>query len=162
MAAGWGIDTVLAGAGSLGRLLAIALALALILIPAGRAAGGHLPLGGDHGLYDGIDQVAGFLANSSYGTVLYDHWLSWQLRYYLFDSKVYVSWFAGPAVLEQDLRAFGDRSPRFLVRPAWEEVAPLETAVERAGYELAAAYAAHRLDGSTSFVIYRIVRESEG
>jgi 4-amino-4-deoxy-L-arabinose transferase-like glycosyltransferase len=160
--AGWGVDSVLAGTGSLGRLLVIALVLALILIPAGRAAAGTLPLGGDHGLYDGIDQIAKFLADYPYGTVLYDHWLSWQLRYYLFDSRVYVSWFAGPSVLEEDLRAFGDRSPRFLVRPVWEDVAPVQAAVEEAGYQLAPAYTAHRPDGSTSFLVYRIAREDGG
>jgi hypothetical protein len=162
MAAGWGIDAVLAGAGSLARLLTVVLALALILVPADRAAAGILPLGGDHGLYDGIEQVADFLADSPYGTVLYDHWLSWHLRYYLFDSRVYVSWFPSPTVLEQDLRVFGDHSPRFLVRPAWEEAAPLEAAVVRAGYQLSLTYAAHRPDGSTSFLIYRIIPADEG
>jgi len=162
LAAGWGIDAVLARARPLDRLMAVALVLVLLLAPANRAAAGSLPLGGDRGLYDGIDQVAEFFADHPYGTVLYDHWLSWQLRYYLFDSRVYVSWFADPARLQEDLRVFGDRSPRYLVLPAWEEVAPLEAAVAGAGYRLEPVLTAERPDGSISFFVYRIIDEQEG
>jgi hypothetical protein len=158
LATGWGVDAASAALGSTGRLLAIVLVLALMLIPAGSAAAGLLPLGGDHGLYDGIDQVAGFFADYPYGTVLYDHWLSWQLRYYLFDSRVYVSWFADSTALHDDLRVFGDRSARFLILPAWESLVSLHPAVADAGFQLAPAFTAHRPDGSISFLVYRLVR----
>jgi hypothetical protein len=157
LAAGWAIDGALAGAGNISLLLVVILVLALILGPAGHAAAGLLPIGGDHGLYDGIDQIAEFFAPYPYGTVLYDHWLSWQLRYYLFDSRVYVSWFADSAVLQEDLRVFGDRSLRFLIVPAWQESAPLRSAVAAAGFRLAPAFSAYRPDGSTSFVVYQII-----
>jgi 4-amino-4-deoxy-L-arabinose transferase-like glycosyltransferase len=162
LAAGWGVDSAIERAGWLGRVSAVALVLVLMWFPAGHAAAGRLPIGGDHGLYDGIEQVAEYLADYPYGTVLYDHWLSWELRYYLFDSRVYVSWFAGPSVLEEDLRAFGDRPPRLLIVPAWEESSPLRTAVARAGYRMMPAFSAHRHNGSTSFLVFRIVGERQG
>jgi hypothetical protein len=162
LAAGWAIDGALAGAGNISLLLVVILVLVLILGPAGHAAAGLLPIGGDHGLYDGIDQIAEFFAPYPYGTVLYDHWLSWQLRYYLFDSRVYVSWFADSAVLQEDLRVFGDRSLRFLIVPAWQDGAPLRSAVAAAGFGLAPAFSAYRPDGSTSFVVYQIIAVDQG
>jgi len=127
------------------------------LLPGGSsAASGALPLGGDHGTYDGIEQVADFFADHPYGTVLYDHWLSWELRYYLFDSRVYVSWFASPTTLTTDLRAFGSTSPRYLVIPSWESSLPVIEAVGAAGYDLDCVFRAHRPDSTLSFTVYRI------
>jgi hypothetical protein len=127
------------------------------LLPAGSSAAiGALPLGGDHGTHDGIEQVADFFADHPYGTVLYDHWLGWELRYYLFDSRVYVSWFASPATLTTDLRAFGSTSPRYLVIPSWESSLPAIEAVGAAGYDLDSVFRAHRPDETLSFTVYRI------
>ncbi len=127
------------------------------LLPAGSsAASGALPVGGDHGTFDGIDQVADFFADHPYGTVLYDHWLSWELRYYMFDSRVYVSWFASPTTLTTDLRAFGSTSPRYLVIPSWESSLPAIEAVGAAGYDLDCVFRAHRPDNTLSFTVYRI------
>jgi 4-amino-4-deoxy-L-arabinose transferase-like glycosyltransferase len=163
---GWSVGAVrrrLFPAGSVPRrqlaLVAPAVAailLALLLPGAVRASNGALPVGGDHGVYDGIEQVAGFFADHPYGTVLYDHWLNWQLRYYLFDTRVYVSWFPHPAGLAEDLQAFGASSPRYLLVPTWESRLPITEAVQAAGFELHSAHQAHRPDGSLSFIVYRI------
>ena len=141
------------------RWLFLALLAATMMPGAVRVAGGRLPLGGDHGLHDGIEQVAGFMDEYPYGTVLYDHWLSWELRYYLFDSKVYVSWFPDAATLTADLRAFGRSSPRFLIVPAWESADDLELAARSAGFVMAPIFQARRADGTISFQIFRLQGE---
>ena len=65
------------------------------------------PIGGDHGANDGIDQVADYLKTLPSGTVVYDHWLAWELGYYLGDGFVYLAYFDTPAALADDLRVFG-------------------------------------------------------
>ncbi len=137
--------------------LALATMLVLMLPAAGQAAAGRLPVGGDHGLYDGIDQVAGFFSRHPYGTVLYDHWLSWELRYYMFDSRVHISWFASPAALVDDLEVFGRMSKRYLVVPLWESTDSARRAVEQAGFMLKPVLTARRPDETESFVVYQIV-----
>jgi 4-amino-4-deoxy-L-arabinose transferase-like glycosyltransferase len=129
----------------------------VLLLPAAiGAAGGALPIGGDHGTFDGIEQIGAFFADYPYGTVLYDHWLSWELRYYLFDSRVYVSWFPDARTLIRDLQAFGADPPRFLVIPAWESPGPLLQPARSAGFDLEPVMHARRADGSTSFILYQI------
>jgi hypothetical protein len=133
------------------------LVLGILLLPAAvAAAGGALPIGGDHGAFDGIEQVAAFFTDYPYGTVLYDHWLSWELRYYLFDSRVYVSWFPDSRTLVQDLQAFGVDPPRYLVIPAWESPGPLLQAAQTAGFDLEPVLHAQRPDGTTSFILYQV------
>ncbi len=136
-------------------LLPVALS-ALLLPAAAGAAAGAFAIGGDHGTFDGIEQVAAFFADHPYGTVLYDHWLSWELRYYLFDSRVYVSWFPDSQTLIRDLQAFGADPPRFLIIPAWESPEPLLQAAQPAGFDLEPVLRARRADGSTSFILYEI------
>lgn len=132
-------------------------ALGVLLLPAALGASrGTLPIGGDHGTFDGIEQVAAFFADHPYGTVLYDHWLSWELRYYLFDSRVYVSWFPDSRSLIQDLAAFGADPPRYLLIPAWESPGPLLQAARAAGFDLDRTLRARRPDGTVSFVLYQI------
>ncbi|MBI5565554.1 MAG: glycosyltransferase family 39 protein, partial [Chloroflexi bacterium] len=84
------------------------LILAIITIVAlpftAAAAESQYPIGGDHGANDGIDQVAMFLKTLPSGTVLYDHWLAWELGYYVGRGFVYVSYFDTPAALRDDLR----------------------------------------------------------
>jgi len=135
----------------------ICVVLASMLPNAGRAAGGELPIGGDHGQADGIEQVAEFLEPYPYGTVLYDHWLSWRLRYYLFDSRVYVSWFAEPAALVDNLQVFGTHPAKFLLMPTWESFSPIARALETADFNVEPAFKARRPDGSVSLVVYRII-----
>ncbi|MCS6909128.1 MAG: glycosyltransferase family 39 protein [Anaerolineales bacterium] len=128
----------------------------LLLSSALTATRSGYPIGGDHGAYDGIDDVARYLNTLPEGTVLYDFWLSWQWRFYLFDGPAYVAWMPTPEALETDLRAFGRTSPRYLVAPSWESIAETQAAVAQAGFTLRPVYEAHRRDGSRSFVVYRV------
>ncbi|MDW8326669.1 MAG: glycosyltransferase family 39 protein [Anaerolineales bacterium] len=129
----------------------------LLLLPSAlTAARSGYPIGGDHGAYDGIDDVARYLNALPQGTVLYDFWLSWQWRFYLFDGPAYVAWMPTPEALATDLRAFGRTSPRYLVAPSWESIAEIQAAVVQAGFTLRPVYEAHRRDGSRSFMVYRL------
>jgi 4-amino-4-deoxy-L-arabinose transferase-like glycosyltransferase len=134
------------------------LALAALLLPAARAAAqSRYPIGGDHGAYDGVDAAAAYLRTLPAGTVLYDHWLSWQWSFYLFDGPVYVAWFPTPDALAGDLRAFGTASPRYLVVPTWESDAELRAAAASAGFVFEPRFVAHRRDGPVTFTVYALV-----
>lgn len=142
-----------------GRLSAAGLGLALALLllpPAAAAAQSRYPIGGDHGAYDGIDSAAAFISTLPEGSVLYDHWLSWQWSYYLFDGPVYVSWFPTPEALATDLRAFGASSPRYLTVPAWEGEAELRAAAAAAGFRFEPLFIAHRRDGPATMTVYAL------
>ncbi len=145
------------GVGSLSLdLLPLLLCLSLIH-PAIVAARSGYPIGGDHGAYEGIDDAARFIHTLPEGGVLYDHWLSWEWNFYLFDGPLYVAWFPSPEALTTDLTAFGRMSPRYLVVPSWEADAEVRAAAARAGFEFTPLHASKRRDGSTAFVVYRLV-----
>lgn len=132
------------------------LAAACLLPPALTASRSGFPIGGDHGAYDGIDQIAATLKTAPAGSVLYDHWLSWELGFYLFDGPTYLLWVPGPGVLADDLRAFGRSSPRYIVSPSWESFAEMQAAIEEAGFTVEVIRQARRRDGSLSFTLYQI------
>ena len=113
------------------------LVLILFLPEAIAAREGNYPLGGLPAADQGAWQIAEFLADEPYGTVLYDHWYSWQWQYHLLDKKVYISWFIYPEGLVEDLDVFGrtvDR--RFVVLPATNAALPVIRKMNEAGYDL--------------------------
>ncbi len=136
----------------------VVLLLALLLLPvAVEAAHSRYPVGGDHGAYDGIEQVADYLRGRPAGSVVYQHWLGWHYAYYLFDAPIYRAYWPTPSWLAQDVRAFGGREPRYIVFPAWESSARVEWALAAVGYRLVPVLTTVRRDGSVSFRVY-IVR----
>ncbi len=146
-----------------GRRPALGVALALLLaaqfVAGGAARQGRFPLGGQPGADGGAANVARLLNDAPYGTVLYDHWYSWQWRYHLFDKRVYVSWFPHADALLADLQAFAGRGPdRFIVLPAAGEARPVVRRLHESGYRLEAIPGA---DGA-SITLYRIVVEGQG
>jgi hypothetical protein len=112
--------------------------LVLLLLPGAWAArNGRFPIGSSPTSDKGSGQIAALLQDAPYGTVLYDHWFSWQWRYHLFDTGVYVSWFPYPAALAEDLAVFGrDGHIRYLVLPDSAVSLPVRRAVEEAGFML--------------------------
>lgn len=143
--------------GAIRRAFPVALLFVLLLGPAWKAAHSQYPIGGDHGAYDGIDQVARVLRQMPWGTVLYDQALNWELGYYLYGGPVYVAWFATPDHLTDDLRAFRDsRSPRFLIVPRWRSAGEVLRAVNAAGYLHRAVLTTTRRDGHPSFLLYQL------
>ena len=133
------------------------LSLAIFLLPSAfTAARSGFPIGGDHGAYDGIDQIADSLKTVPSGSVLYDHWLSWELGFYLFDGPTYMLWVPGPSVLADDLRAFGRASPRYIVSPSWESFTEMQAGIEEADFTVEIVQQTYRRDGSLSFTLYQI------
>ena len=142
------------------RLLPPAFCL-LLLSPALTAMRSGYPVGGDHGAYDGIDDVARFVHTLPPEGVLYDHWLSWEFNFYLFDRPLYISWFPTPDALATDLKSFGHTSPRYIVVPTWESNAEVRAAAAQAGFAFIPIHTAFRRDGSTSFVVYQLVPQPQ-
>ncbi|MCB9422556.1 MAG: glycosyltransferase family 39 protein [Ardenticatenaceae bacterium] len=111
--------------------------LFLLLAGAWGARNGRFPIGGQRNADDGASLVAVTLANLPYGTVLYDHWYSWQWRYHLFDKPVYASWQPSPDSLAEELAVFGaDGHRHFLVLPDSAAARPFIRSVEAAGFDL--------------------------
>jgi len=130
--------------------------LIILLLPAWTAARSRYGIGGDHGAYDGIDEVAAFLSRLPEGTVVYQHWLGWHYDYHLFDAPVYLAYWPTPAWLARDVLVFGEREPRYVTFPSWESSARVELALVGVGYELEPVLTTTRRDGTRSFTVYHI------
>ncbi len=139
------------------RSLLIAGLLLLILLPAAWGGrNGRYPIGGFPEADGGAAQIADYLYDKPYGTVLYDHWFSWQWGYHLFDRGVYVNWVPHPAMLVEDLTVFsGDDNLRFIVLPDDGAERPFIREVEAAGFGLEPIPEA----GGTRMTLYRILKE---
>jgi hypothetical protein len=120
------------------------------------AAHSDYPVGGDHGAYDGIDQVAAFLNGQPEGTVVYQHWLGWEYDYYLFGGPISLAYWPTPVWLAQDVHAFGVQGARYITFPAWESSARVEQALAEVGYGLSPVLTTTRRDGLPTFTVYRI------
>ncbi|MBX3060964.1 MAG: hypothetical protein KF770_31280 [Anaerolineae bacterium] len=111
--------------------------VALLVFPAWKARYGRYPVGGQVNADQGAAQIAAVLAHEPYGTVLYDHWYSWQWGYHLFYRKVYVSWFPHGAALAEDLTVFGrDGNARYVALPDSIVSQPIIRAIHSAGFQL--------------------------
>jgi hypothetical protein len=138
-----------------GVLLGFAL---LMLVPAWRALHSDYPVGGDHGAYDGIDQVSAYLDTLPDGTVVYHQSLAWLLSCYLFDIYVYPSGFTAPDDLTADLQRFGGSGdPRYLVLSQWDSPVEVFLAAEQAGFVGDPVFQTTDRFGRVSFVVYRLV-----
>lgn len=126
------------------------LCLSLFLWPLVRPS----PIGGQPTADDGAHEVAQVLAEEPYGTVLYDHWYSWQWQYHLFDKRVFMKWVPHPQDLLLDLEAYGeDGETRYMALPANEAERPFTQALQQNGYALVLTHETHGMR------LYRIVNE---
>lgn len=108
---------------------------AQVALPALAGNGRHASQRVSGSVPESAAHVADFLSDAPYGTVLYDHWFSWQLRYALFDSRVFVSWFPHPEALVDDLDAFlnaGEK--RYVLAPRQPQAIVLLRTLRDAGY----------------------------
>ena len=138
------------------RILTI---VALIILPFGVVASrSGYPIGGDHGANDGIEQIADYLKALPSGTVVYDHWLAWELCYYLGDDFTYMAYFDTPAALADDLRVFAKDDARYVIFPARETPAKVIDAIGQVGYTLTPVLETKNRFGETSFTIFQIVK----
>jgi hypothetical protein len=111
--------------------------VAILLISAWGARYGRYPVGGQVQADDGAGQIAAYLQEAPYGTVLYDHWYSWQWRYHLFDTGVYVSWFPYGAALVEELLVFGDDgNAHYVALPDTAVSQPIIRSLTEAGFQL--------------------------
>lgn len=96
---------------------------------------GDLPIGGDDGRHQGIDQLADYLNQKPVATVLYDPWLDWELDYYLgqWTNKRRV-FYPTPELLVRDALALNEREPRYFIVPDWVTVQAWLTALEAAQF----------------------------
>ena len=119
----------------------------------------RLPIGGDHGAYDGIDAASNYLRELPPGSVVYYNGLGWSLSYYLLDAPVVAVSFDSPSALEQDLTIFGHEGVRYLIHQGWESDTEILEAARRAGFAPQVELITQNRFGNSSFVIYRLVHE---
>jgi hypothetical protein len=135
------------------------LGLALILGLTGpvlQATRSQVPLGGDHGAYDGIDELASFVrATAPDGAVLYHQWLGYHYRFYLHSADLRFHWYPDLSDLARDARIYR-RESRYIAFPSWRDGAPVEAALADQGIALKETFATERRDGTTSFRLYRL------
>ncbi|MEZ4683893.1 MAG: glycosyltransferase family 39 protein [Caldilineaceae bacterium] len=109
------------------RLLAIGLCVTL-LPTAIEAAGGALPIGGDHGAYSGLVEAVDWVEKQEKPAILYQQRLGWQLQFYLYTAhqhgQVEARWFANATTLA-DNAAKNTARPRYYLQPTWSPVADL-------------------------------------
>lgn len=118
-------------------ILVAALAVTLLMAPGGVQASVTVAESGRESIGESAARIAGALEQAPYGTVLYDHWYSWHWRFYLAQSRVYVSWFPHADALAADLDVFWDGSgQRYLVLPRDGQAAPLKRTLDEKGYTL--------------------------
>ena len=137
--------------------LITSLALALAFVgPVVRASQSDLPLGGDHGAYDGIEQIATYMRTEAPpGSVLYHHWLGYHHRFYLHGADLRLHWYPDLDDLVHDATVYR-REPRYIAFPSWRDAGPVIQALSEAGIELTPVLETSRRDGSTSFRLYRL------
>jgi 4-amino-4-deoxy-L-arabinose transferase-like glycosyltransferase len=116
------------------------------------ATEGQLPIGGDRGQHQGIDALGHYLDNKALGAIIYDHWLGWELGYYIgaWSDKRRV-YYPTPEALVTDALLQPDPALRYFVAPRWENFQPWIAALKNANFDI-------RLDyEQASFVVYELV-----
>jgi 4-amino-4-deoxy-L-arabinose transferase-like glycosyltransferase len=123
-----------------------------LLAGASQASSGRLPIHDTGRHYAGIEQVAAYLNAAPVATVIYDHWLGWELDYYLGQwhdkRRVY---YPTPGALVADALALCEIGPRYLPVPASVMPDPWLRALRQAGFRVSLAYAV------TNFRVYRLI-----
>jgi len=132
--------------------LAMGAALVAAMLPGTLAAlRGEAPLGGDQGTHTGIDALADYLNADLAGEIVTDHWLGWELAFYLGATpRVSVVYQPRPAALADELSGCGCR--RYLVAPHGPQVAPWMAALARVGVAVTPVYG----DAGGRFAVYRL------
>ena len=141
------------------RIYAFALVAVLIVTlaaPVLAATRSELPVGGDHGAYDGIDHLATYMRTQTPpGSVLYHYWLGYHYRFYLYGAPLRLHWYPDLDDLTRDAQIYR-REPRYIAFPSWQDNGPVVSALNEAGIMLIPEYQTTRRDGSVSFELYRM------
>ena len=169
---GWIGARILAARSTLWRRAVIGLWIVLLLPGAVQAARGDLPIGSDHGAYDGLQEAFAWLdSHSPAESVLYHQALSWHLRFYLYQEpgeRPTASastaafprllgreprWFASPVSLADDAAKMRQR-PKFVIMPNWLPLRNREPHLAARGLEMMQR---HRVE---QFTIYELLLHS--
>ena len=113
-----------------------------LMLPAVWAAtDGRLPIGGDRGRHNGIEQVADYLNNQRLGAIVYDRWLGWELGYYMgtWSDKRRV-YYPTPAAFAAGALRQPDRAPRYFVVPDWADATAWLDALRQTGFSVTRTY----------------------
>jgi len=133
--------------------LGIVIAVALVMLPATlNVLQGKAAIGGDQGQHSGIIPLAGYLNTVLSDETVYDHWLGWELAFYLGESPT-VTLLHAPlpeAVAADMLNTRATR--RYLVTPDPPTAALWIRVLRQAGITVTTIY--H--DITHGFVIYRL------
>ena len=124
-----------------GRLrLAVSAGLLIILLSGTLPVlQGNMPVGGDRSIHRGIDSLAAYLNSDLRGTTAYDHWLGWQLAYYLGEHPaVTLRYMPQPEALADEMAICSCR--RSLVAPLSLQLIPWLDALARAGVSARQVY----------------------
>lgn len=89
--------------------------------------------------YTGIAQVAAYLNAQPPGTIVYDHWLGWPLRWYTGQQRPRDMWlrivyYPTPQRMVTDALRQPDPLPRYFVAPDWTWAGPWLHALTEAGF----------------------------
>lgn len=133
-------------------LAAAAAILAVGVLPSTtRTLRGETPLADSRSTYAGIDRLAQALNTDLRGEVVYDHWLGWELAYYLGDDPgVTPIYMPLPDDLADTMRA--QSGTRYFVAPSAAEAGPWLAALCQAGIAADPVYT----DPPHGFVVYAL------
>lgn len=131
----------------------LSLALVLVCVALWSLRQG-LPIGGDRGEHDGINDLARALNSKAVATVIYDPWLGWELAYYMgqWSDKRRVHYPTADALVAGAL-ALKELGDRYLAAPVDRDHEDWAAALEAAGFTLSVDYERNR------FIVYRISRD---
>ena len=140
----------------LNSLGAIALVAGLMLTPVRRAINTDYPLGGDHGAYVGVAEIAAYLRkNAGSNVILYHRWLGTHWRTYLFDFPYELRYWPDAAYLA---RRAGESAGQvqYIAFPAWQSMTPAQLALADRGLRLMPIFRTIRQDGTPAIYLYQI------
>jgi hypothetical protein len=130
--------------------------IAVLATPVLQATHSELPLGGDHGAYDGIDELAAYLrAEAPPGSVLYHYWLGYHYRFYLYGAPLRLHWYPDLEDLAHDAYVYR-REARYIAFPSWRDGTPVQAALAEAGIDLVPVLQTTRRDGTVSLRLYQL------
>jgi 4-amino-4-deoxy-L-arabinose transferase-like glycosyltransferase len=113
----------------------------------------QISIGGDHGEYAGIGELGAYLDAKPLGTIVYDHWLGWELGYYLGTwSDKRLTYYPDAASLAETARLQPDPAPRYFVAPIDTPVEDWLQALREAGFQVIPDFQTERQ------IVYRLTR----
>ena len=123
----------------------------LLLFFAIQASQWRLPIGGDDGQHDGIDELANYLNSKPVATVIYDRWLDWELDYYMgqWTDKRRV-FYPTPELLVEGALSLDEDGIRYFIAPSDVNISEWLSALEMAQFSVDLDYE------SENFLVYSL------